>query len=168
MDCQSPYDEITTPEIKITSPNFPNGYGNNKDCQLKIRFFANQTVSVTLDTFDVQFHPSCQYDFLAIYDGETTDSPMLATKLCGPNAAGIPIQSTGNTMTLHFHSDSSMTKSGFKLHVSAGKKKEVFFMNLFVDGNFMIMNLVITTATFTNLQCQSEQRPFQQQHIIQF
>ena len=132
IDCQPPYDEITIPEIAIISPNFPNNYDNDKDCQLKIRFYANQTVLITFDAFEVESQTTCGYDFLAIYDGGTTNSPMLETKLCGQNAAGRTIQSTGNTMTLHFHTDSSVTKSGFKIKVSIaseGKKQQVFFMN---------------------------------------
>ena len=134
IDCQSPYDEITIPEIAITSPNFPNNYDSNKDCQLKIRFSPNQKVSIKFDAFDVEPHSTCQYDFLAIYDGETTDSPILATKFCGANSAGTSLQSTGNTMTLHFHTDSSVTKSGFKIKVSissGGKKQRIFFHELF-------------------------------------
>ena len=104
------------------SPNYPNDYGNSKNCQIKIRFAADQVGSIRFEEFDVESHSTCNYDYLAVHDGDSTDSPLIGSKLCGTSPAGTTLQSTGNVMTLDFHSDSSQARSGFKIHADAGKK----------------------------------------------
>ena len=62
----------------------------------------------------------CTFDYLEVRDGPTANSTMIGLKLCG----GIeppPIQSTGNSMTLIFHTDRSVEKKGFKITANPGK-----------------------------------------------
>ena len=68
---------------------------------------------------------NCQYGYLTIHDGESTDSPLIGSKLCGTSPSGTTITSTGNAMTLHFHSDYFGTKTGFRLYANAGKNFDV-------------------------------------------
>ena len=53
-------------------------------------------------------------------DGPSASSTMIGSKLCG-NAQPAPIQSTGNSMTLIFHTDNSAPKTGFKITANSGK-----------------------------------------------
>ena len=47
---------------------------------------------------------------------------MIGSKLCGTSPAGTTLKSTGNVMTLHFHTDRSTVESGFRVFADAGKK----------------------------------------------
>lgn len=119
IDCSSPFNEVTTTGTAITSPNYPSNYNNGNDCQVTIRFAAEQIVSITLESFDVESHSSCGWDYLAIHDGDSTNSPFIGSKLCGSSHSGTTIQSTGNSMTLHFHTDGSVTRPGFKVYANS-------------------------------------------------
>ena len=111
---------MTVVGTTITSPNYPNDYGNHRDCQVSIRFSGNQTVTIRLEAFNVESHSTCTWDYLAVHDGDSTSSSLIGSKLCGTSHEGSTIQSTGNTMTLHFHTDGSVTRSGFKINVNSG------------------------------------------------
>ena len=122
IDCNSPFDEVLTPGTVITSPNYPNSYANNLDCEMTIRFSESTRVLIEFDpTFEIEYSSyGCSYDYLEVYDGPSTDSPIGGSKICGSSAPA-PIQSTGDSMKLIFHTDSSETKTGFKITASAGK-----------------------------------------------
>ena len=142
MDCAAPFDEVTTPGTIITSPNYPGNYSNNMECQMKIRFPADQIVTITVDEFDVEpldefdDDSSCEYDFLTLFDGKPSfdgdydyfydhenDYELIIDKnkkLCGKYARGKTFKSTGNLMTLHFKSDHKETRPGFKIYANTG------------------------------------------------
>ena len=46
---------------------------------------------------------------------------MIGSELCGENPAGTTIISTGNVMTLHFHTDRIQVRSGFEIYADVGK-----------------------------------------------
>ena len=127
IDCHSPFDEVTIPGSNITSPNYPNNYDNRKDCQTTIRFAVGQIVNITFEAFDVEHNSACSWDYLKIYDGDTsTNSPIIGSKLCGIGThVGTTIQSTGNAMTILFHTDSVVTKRGFKILANVGKNYRI-------------------------------------------
>ena len=104
------------------SPNYPNKYDRNIDCQVTIRYGANETVVITFSAFNVGYDrdSDCSFGFLAILDGDSTDSPLIGSKLCGTSPSGTTIRSTGNAMTFHFQSGSFFTKTGFRLYANAG------------------------------------------------
>ena len=122
IDCYSPFDEVLTPGTVITSPNYPNSYANNLDCEMTIRFSHGTKILIEFDpTFEIESGSSgCSYDYLEVYDGPSTDSPIGGSKICGSSAPA-PIQSTGNSMKLIFHTDSSVLKTGFEITANAGK-----------------------------------------------
>ena len=129
MDCEPPYDEVTERGVAITSPNYPKDYGNSIDCQLTIRYGVNETVAITFVEFHVDFSDKCRSGSLAIHDGKSTVSPLIGCKLCGISPSGATITSTGNAMTLHFHTNwerTARTRNGFRLYANAGKNFSVF------------------------------------------
>ena len=130
IDCESPFEEVTTGGIIITSPNYPSDYDNSQDCQVTIRFASDEIVRITLEEFDVESHWRCDNDYLIAHDGSDTTSPVIGSKLCGTGLKGEMIDSTGNVMTLSFHSDTSTTKTGFKVYAMAAKGKYIFQLSI--------------------------------------
>ena len=112
IDCKSRYNEITNPGIIITTPNHPGNYENNQICQVKIRFSGR--VRIRFEKFDVETASSCRYDFLEVRDGDSSTSNQIGSKLCGNNIPN-PIESSTSSMTLIFHTDGSVVRSGFKI-----------------------------------------------------
>ena len=121
MDCNSPFDEeVTVPGTTIISPNHPNNYDNGMDCQIKIRFAAGQRISIQFLAFHVEPNNQCRWDWLEVRDGDSANSNLLGSKLCGSTNPD-PIESTSNTLTLVFHTDSSVVKGGFMIKAELGK-----------------------------------------------
>ena len=87
-----------------------------------IEFAIDAIVSLTFEDFNLE---DC-YDTLSLHDGNSISSPMIGSKLCGTIPAGTKINSTGNSMTLHFVSDSSGPKTGFKIYADAKIGKWTF------------------------------------------
>ncbi|XP_063293599.1 embryonic protein UVS.2-like [Pelobates fuscus] len=96
----------------FVSANYPNNYHNNAKCFWLIRVPSDQ-VFLQFSAFDVQGSPSCSSDYLKVYDGANTSSPVLLDRACGTGQ--VPsLLSSGNMMLLEFASDSSITATGFK------------------------------------------------------
>ena len=138
IGCDHLIEEITVSGTTIISPNYPSEYESSSDCFAFIRFSADQIVSLTFEEFNVEKHSRCNYDYLAVCDGNLCDGDgdsdvvtLIGSKLCG-RKRHLPssIESTGNRMALHFHTDGSVNKSGFKIHVNAGKQFVILWIYL--------------------------------------
>ncbi|KAH9281792.1 Tolloid-like protein 1 [Echinococcus granulosus] len=103
--------EIVQEEGIITSPSYPEFYKPNKECIWKIVVPTGFSVALAFQSFDIEKHDNCVYDYLEIRDGLSESSPVLK-KLCGSNLP-TPIKSTNNMMYIKFVSDSSVEKQGF-------------------------------------------------------
>ena len=59
---------------------------------------------INFESFDVEPSSGCVYDYLALFDGNSTSDPLLLLA-CG---ASIParVQSSGHKVLMQFHSDS--------------------------------------------------------------
>ena len=62
------------------------------------------------------------YDYLEVRDGDSPSSSIIGSKLCGQSIPAA-IESTGSSMTLVFHTDSSAKRTGFKIIVELGKNR---------------------------------------------
>ncbi|XP_037806312.1 dorsal-ventral patterning protein tolloid [Lucilia sericata] len=106
-------------EGRLESPNYPLDYLPNKECVWKITVPKGYQVALKFQSFEVENHDSCVYDFVEVRDGPTQESPLIGV-FCGykppPN-----MKSTGDTMYVKFVSDTSVQKPGF----SATFMKEV-------------------------------------------
>ena len=110
---------ITVPGTTIISPNHPGDYQDNLDCEVSIQL--SERVRIRFEAFNVESHSSCRYDYLEVRDGDSSSSSIIGSKLCGgliPSA----IESTGSSMTLVFHTDSSARAAGFKIVISISPK----------------------------------------------
>ena len=115
IDCDSPYDtEVTTPGTLIQSPNYPSSYEPGKDCRTTITF--SNRILLRFLYFDVEEVADCDYDYLIIYDGPDDSSSQIETKLCG-NTNPTEIESSGTTIHILFHTDSSEQRGGFQIQV---------------------------------------------------
>ena len=62
---------------------------------------------LTFESFDLESHSDCDYDFVQISAGS------VEMKLCGSDKPS-PVMSSGNTMDVTFHTDHSVKRNGFK------------------------------------------------------
>jgi len=72
--------------------------------------------------FTLEEHNDCIYDFLNIYNGPTTDSPLVDT-YCGDNKP-TTFQSGTNTVTLLFRTDKNAGRGGFRVEWSSDNSGE--------------------------------------------
>lgn len=110
----------------LQSPNYPDEYRSNKECIWKITVPENFQVALKFQSFEIENHDNCVYDYLEIRDGFTDTSPLLG-KFCGHRISN-EIRSSKNHIYIKFVSDSSVNKAGF----SASFIKE---MNECLDSN---------------------------------
>jgi len=92
-------------------------YGANQDAQITITPFGGTSVNLSIILFDVEAGSSgtnCNYDYVRIYDGPGTASPLLGT-YCNNNLPPGTINSTGNSITIVFHSDAGLEVPGFEI-----------------------------------------------------
>ena len=67
----------------VTSPNYPDNYPNNLDKTEMIRVKKGLVLSLKFTAFDIVPHPTCDFDYLTVRDGDGT---LLMEKSCGSTA----------------------------------------------------------------------------------
>ncbi|XP_017269603.1 cubilin [Kryptolebias marmoratus] len=107
---------VTAPSGEIHSPLYPNSYPNNVDCSWVISVDPSHRVLLNFTDLDIEYHGNCAWDYVAVHDGSSISSPLLA-QVCGTNAP-LPITSTTNTIYVRFRSDSSRSHRGFSAKFS--------------------------------------------------
>ncbi|XP_065362088.1 cubilin homolog [Calliphora vicina] len=103
----------------ITSPNYPNNYPENSDCEWTITVTDHHAIIFTMDELDLEDFYDCEMDYVEAFE-ERSDSdaePLQLFKKCGAmeSEANNTWRSIGNTVTVRFHSDDSVSAKGFKL-----------------------------------------------------
>lgn len=96
---------------RFLSPNFPNSYSNNMDCEWTIQAPPGKIIDLVFLFFDVETSSLCDFDYVSVYDGQT-DSSRLIGKFCG-TAIPAPIHSSSNYLFIKFHSDVGRNYNGF-------------------------------------------------------
>ena len=115
IDCEAPFDVLTTPGTTIISPNYPDFTDGRLNCQVTLEFGGK--VSIVFEDFDVLDNGvkhDCYYNWLEVYDGNSSESNMIGEKLCGRTNPS-PLQSTGDSMTLVFRTKYNSSYRGFKI-----------------------------------------------------
>ncbi|XP_017555843.2 cubilin [Pygocentrus nattereri] len=97
----------------LKSPGWPAVYPHEVDCIIVLRAPQNSSISLFFDSFDVESHPSCNFDFLEIRNGSTASAPLLG-KYCGSTLPS-PIFPRSNELYLRFQSDFSAARNGFEI-----------------------------------------------------
>uniref|UniRef100_A0A1B6D601 Metalloendopeptidase n=1 Tax=Clastoptera arizonana TaxID=38151 RepID=A0A1B6D601_9HEMI len=98
-------------EGQLESPNFPEDYQPSKECVWKLTAPRNYQVALKFQSFEVENHDNCVYDYVEVRDGHLLDSPLLG-KYCGYKLPP-DLHSSGNTLLVKFVSDGSVQKAGF-------------------------------------------------------
>lgn len=95
----------------LESPNYPEDYQANKECIWRITVQESYQVALKFQSFEIENHDNCVYDYVEIRDGLTMDSPLLGV-YCGYK---IPpdVISASNHLLVKFVSDGSVQKAGF-------------------------------------------------------
>ncbi|PIK48514.1 putative cubilin [Apostichopus japonicus] len=96
----------------LGTPRHLDTYRNAQNCTFLIQVEEGKSVQLRFASFELEVHPACNYDYLVVYDGSNTSTP-LTGKLCG-NTPPDQLTSTANTMLLNFVTDSSRTFEGFQ------------------------------------------------------
>nr|XP_039268068.1 cubilin-like [Styela clava] len=109
---------LTSTSGTITSPNYPNTYPANTDCEWVIDVGKGSTVVIEFEVFEIEEEEVCEFDYVAMYDGNSTSDTLLL-KTCGRTLPPL-VQSYDNLMLFQFHSDPFTAHMGFKAHYSAG------------------------------------------------
>ncbi|CAK8694481.1 unnamed protein product [Clavelina lepadiformis] len=97
----------------ISSPNYPDNYYNNLNCNWTIQAPEDKVIAVRFVYFMLEDCSSSIYDYLQINDGEELDGQRLFCQSEENNAKNF-VSST-NQLRLRFVSDSSVTAKGFNL-----------------------------------------------------
>lgn len=93
----------------ITTPKYPSKYYNNLDFNIKIIGPKNSRIAIVFQKIDIEHQIECLYDYVQINDGP---------RICGSHEYDLDrfnFVSNNNEAVLKFHSDFSVTGSGFLL-----------------------------------------------------
>uniref|UniRef100_A0AAX7TIN3 CUB and Sushi multiple domains 3a n=1 Tax=Astatotilapia calliptera TaxID=8154 RepID=A0AAX7TIN3_ASTCA len=112
----------------ILSPNYPHPYPHSKDCDWLIAVNPDYVLSLAFISFNIE--PN--YDFLYIYDGPDSNSPLIGSF----QDSKLPerIESSSNTMLLAFRSDGSVSYTGFHLEYKAKLRESCFDPGVVLNG----------------------------------
>ena len=110
--------QITTCSGTFYDPGGPDGsYQSSQDfTQTIVPATPGRCLKVSFTSFSLESHSSCNYDYLMIYDGPSTSSPLIGV-YCGSSSPGV-ITSTSGALTFKFHSDGSVNYSGWSATLS--------------------------------------------------
>nr|XP_046916877.1 tolloid-like protein 1 isoform X2 [Dermatophagoides farinae] len=136
--------EIVAENGYLQSPYYPDEYRPNKECIWHITVPDGYQVALKFQSFEIENHDNCVYDYLEIKDGYTDTSPMLG-RFCGHKIPA-DIRSSTNHLYVKFVSDSSVSKAGF----SATFIKE---MNECLDSNHGCEHECINTYGGYHCEC---------------
>ncbi|KAL0627634.1 Cubilin [Plecturocebus cupreus] len=97
---------------KVASPFWPRNYPHNSNYQWTVNVNASHVVHGRILEMDIEETQNCYYDMLRIYDGPSIHARLIGA-YCGTQTESF--SSTGNSLTIHFYSDSSISGKGFLL-----------------------------------------------------
>jgi len=95
-------------------------YPDNSNLTMTICATAGMYPRIEFTSFETEFATSANTDWLKIYNGNSTASPLIGAYYTSPNNINVPGTITGgNTcLTYQFHSDGSVNKEGWKAMIS--------------------------------------------------
>ncbi|XP_059839979.1 CUB and sushi domain-containing protein 3 [Hypanus sabinus] len=132
---------FTAPVGTVLSPDYPEGYSNNMNCIWLIVATRGSRIHLSFNDFDLE----SQFDFLAVKDGESVDSPLLGTF----SGSEVPshLTSNGHILRLEFQADHSMSGRGFNITYSTFGHNECPDPGIPINGrrfgdNFQLGNSV--------------------------
>ncbi|XP_043924284.1 adhesion G-protein coupled receptor D1-like isoform X2 [Protopterus annectens] len=105
----------------ITSPNYPQHYGNNLECIWVFNFSKTVNVTFSFLDFSTEVESNCSYDQLTFYE---SSQQKLYGPLCGMRVKPFTYYGPKSTLYLRFKTDFSNVFKGFLLQYSADGKND--------------------------------------------
>ncbi|KAF7648099.1 hypothetical protein LDENG_00162070 [Lucifuga dentata] len=105
-------DTLTSPSGSISSPGHPTNYPHGANCTWYISVTPGNLIRLTFDSFNLEYHSNCNYDYVEVYDNGTVQTGTKIGRYCGRSFPP-SITSTDSLLTLLFVTDSSMSSEGF-------------------------------------------------------
>ncbi|KAI8502392.1 hypothetical protein Bbelb_199800, partial [Branchiostoma belcheri] len=99
----------------VTSPNYPNDYGNDMTCEWLITVPEGNTIRLEFSSFNTEKY----FDILHVYDGDSDTAPRL--QIFTGWMLIDPIASSSNTMFVRFVSDDRVTEQGFQFSYTTNR-----------------------------------------------
>ncbi|XP_075058584.1 CUB and sushi domain-containing protein 1 [Mixophyes fleayi] len=112
----------------ILSPNYPQPYPPGKECDWRIKVNPDFVIALIFKSFNME--PS--YDFLHIYEGESSNSPIIGS-FQGSHAPE-RLESSGDRLFLAFRSDASVGMSGFAIEYKEKPREACFDPGNIMNG----------------------------------
>ena len=106
---------------KLESPNYPGNYPPNKECTWQIEVPLGFQVALKFQSFEIEDHINCTYDYIEIRDGPDAHSALIGT-YCGYNMPD-DIESNTSQLYVKFFSDGGMELAGFAATFMKGECK---------------------------------------------
>uniref|UniRef100_A0A8C2WMG0 CUB and Sushi multiple domains 2 n=1 Tax=Cyclopterus lumpus TaxID=8103 RepID=A0A8C2WMG0_CYCLU len=134
---------LTGPSGLILSPDYPEPYPHGRECDWRVTVTLDYVIALSFNQFSLE--PS--YDFLHIYDGPDSLSPLLGSFY----GTDVPdrIESTANTLFLAFRSDASLSSNGFVLQYTENPRESCFEPGLVLNGTRVGADLKLgSTVTY--------------------
>lgn len=115
---------------------------------------ANTFVKVNFVEFQVEDSQDCIYDYLKIYNGPTTSSPLIGM-YCGTNNPGTIVSTDpSGALTFQFHADEGVTGTGWNATVSCEStiniEKRDLKPTFSISPNPFTENAIITVSNASN------------------
>nr|XP_054494656.1 CUB domain-containing protein 2 [Agelaius phoeniceus] len=103
---------LSAPSGNFSSPNFPGLYPYETECTWLIVVAEGSSVLLSFSHFELEYHDTCAYDYLQVYNGAARDRGNLLGTFCG-HSPPPPFSSAWHVMAVVFHSDRHVAKHGF-------------------------------------------------------
>ncbi|KAK9889124.1 hypothetical protein WA026_004393 [Henosepilachna vigintioctopunctata] len=98
---------------EIQSPSYKGAYMSDLSCEYKIKLAEGLRIRSEFISFDLEFDNVCEFDYVEIYSGPDTNSPLIG-RYCGQTAPA-PFISTGNELTIYLKTDWATDFKGFTM-----------------------------------------------------
>uniref|UniRef100_A0A8C7XQX3 CUB and Sushi multiple domains 2 n=1 Tax=Oryzias sinensis TaxID=183150 RepID=A0A8C7XQX3_9TELE len=131
---------LTGPSGLILSPDYPEPYPHGRECDWTVTVMEDYVISLSFNHFSLE--PS--YDFLHIYDGPDSLSPLLGSFY----GTDVPdrIESSSNNLFLAFRSDASLSSNGFVLQYTENPRESCFEPGLVRNGTRVGTDFKLTST----------------------
>lgn len=104
----------TCSAVFIDKGGVSSNYSNNTSFTTTLTAPTNFKVKVQFDEFDLEESSGCVYDYLKIYNGTSTNAPLIGT-YCGITSPGTIVASNpSGALTFQFRADEGVTGTGWK------------------------------------------------------
>ncbi|NP_001106309.1 CUB and zona pellucida-like domains 1 L homeolog precursor [Xenopus laevis] len=121
----------------ISSPSYPNRHPDFAFCVWHLDAPKNTKIQLSFTEIFLEIDPLCRFDFIAVYDGPSTSSPLLDL-LCGRTTA--QLETSSNSVTLMLSADYANSYFGFSAAYKALPKSNTTSLSCSGDEMTVIIN----------------------------